>query len=290
MDKHKTIYPVGKMCKHLKVSRNAYYHWRSKRPGNKKDSRKTVLINEIKRIFKESRQTYGSPRIQVQLEKIGYKISRAYVAKLMKEENIRFKPKKRFINTTYSKHEYKIEKNTLDRQFKVEQLGKVWVSDITYIRVNDKWVYLTTMIDLADRQVVGWSLSKDMTYENTVLKAWNIGRKRRQIIDGFILHSDRGVQYACNKIRDIFMANDKINRSMSRKGNCWDNAVAESFFKTIKSEMIYRNEFKSFTHAYNQVYDYIENWYNIKRIHSSLGYKTPLEKEIELRAYYKLAA
>lgn len=278
------------MCKHLKVSRNAYYHWKSNRPGNKKHSRKVVLLNEIKRIFEASRQTYGSPRIQVELEKIGYNVSRAYVARLMKEESIRFKPKKRFINTTNSNHDYKIEKNTLDRQFKVEQLGKVWVSDITYIRVNDKWIYLTTMIDLADRQVVGWSLSKDMTYENTVLKAWNIARKRRQIIDGFLLHSDRGVQYACSKIRDMFMGNDKINRSMSRKGNCWDNAVAESFFKTIKSEMIYRNEFKSFTHAYNQVYDYIENWYNIKRIHSSLGYKTPLEKEIELRAYYKLAA
>ncbi|RUT72708.1 hypothetical protein DLK05_16930, partial [Ancylomarina longa] len=130
--------------------------------------------------------------------------------------------------------------------------------------VNDKWIYLTTMIDLADRQVVGWSLSKDMTYENTVLKAWNIARKRRQIIDEFLLHSDRGIQYACNKIRNVFRDNDKINRSMSRKGNCWDNAVAESFFKTIKSEMIYRNDFKSFTHAYNEVYDYIENWYNIK--------------------------
>ncbi len=278
------------MCKHLKVSRNSYYHWKSIKLTKKKYSRKAILVNEIKKIFKDSRQTYGSPRIQVELEKIGYKISRTYVGKLMKAENIRFKPKKRFINTTYSKHGYKIEKNTLDRQFKVEQLGKVWVSDITYIRVNDKWIYLTTMIDLADRQVVGWSLSKDMTYENTVLKAWNIARKRRQIIDGFILHSDRGVQYACNKIRDIFMDNDKINRSMSRKGNCWDNAVAESFFKTIKSEMIYRNKFKSFTHAYNHVYDYIENWYNVKRIHSSLGYKTPLEKEIELRAYYKLAA
>jgi len=290
MDKHKTIYPVGKMCKYLKVSRNSYYHWKSVRPGKKKYSRRTVLINEIKRIFKNSRQTYGSPRIQVELEKLGYNVSRTYVARLMQAENIRFKPKKRFINTTYSNHDYKIEKNTLNRQFKVEQLGKVWVSDITYIRVNDKWIYLTTMIDLADRQVVGWSLSKDMTYENTVLKAWNVARNRRQIVDGFILHSDRGIQYACNKIRNIFKDNDQINRSMSRKGNCWDNAVAESFFKTIKSELIYRNQFISFTHAYNQIYDYIENWYNIKRIHSSLGYKTPLEKEIELRAYYKLAA
>ncbi len=265
MDKHKKTYSVGKICKYLKVSRNSYYHWKSVKLAKKKDSRRTVLVNEIKRIFNDSRQTYGSPRIQAELEKLGYKISRAYVARLMKAENIRFKPKKRFVNTTYSKHHYKIEKNTLDRQFKVEQLGKVWVSDITYIRVNDKWIYLTTMIDLADRQVVGWSLSKDMTYENTVLKAWNTARKRRQIIHGFILHSDRGVQYACNKIRDLFMGNNKINRSMSRKRNCWDNAVVESFFKTIKSEMIYRNEFKSFTHAYNHVYDYIENWYNIKK-------------------------
>jgi putative transposase len=130
MDKHKKIYAVGKMCKYLKVSRNSYYHWKSVQLTKKKYSRRTVSVNEIKRIFKDSRQTYVSPRIQVEL---------------MKAEDIRFKPKKQFVNTTYSKHDYKIEKNTLDRQFKVEQLGKVWVSDITHIRVNNKWIYLTAM-------------------------------------------------------------------------------------------------------------------------------------------------
>ena len=147
------------------------------------------------------------------------------------------------------------------------------MSDITYIRVNNDWNYLTTVIDLADRKVVEWSLSGDMTTENTIMKAWLHAKSNRAISPGFIFHSDRGVQYASNKMVKLFSFNRKITQSMSRKGNCWDNAVAESFFKTIKNEWLYRFRYSSYSQLY-YLSEYI-NWYNTERIHSSLGYLPP---------------
>ena len=169
------------------------------------------------------------------------------------------------------------------------KLGEKWVSDITYIRVKDDWNYLTTIMDLADRRIVGWSLSEDMTTQNTIMKAWLSARNNRSITDGFIFHSDRGVQYASNKMTDLFSFNRKIMQSMSRKGNCWDNAVAESFFKTIKCEWLYRFKFNSYSQLYDSIHDYI-NWYNNERLHSSLGYLSPLEMEIKLRGFSNKAA
>lgn len=196
--------------------------------------------------------------------------------------------RKKFVQTTDSKHEYKVHSNILNRNFKATELGSKWVSDITYIRCNNKWVYLTTMIDLADRKVVGWSLSKDMTTENTVVKAWNVARCARGITEKFIMHSDRGVQYASDKFTCILANNERVTQSMSRKGNCWDNSVAESFFKSIKYEMIYRYTFMKFEVLYSAIEEYIR-WYNYKRIHSSLGYKTPFEIEMELNKEIKHA-
>ena len=148
---------------------------------------------------------------------------------------------------------------------------------------------ITTIIDLADRKIVGWSLSEDMTTENTIIKAWLSARKNRDINHGFLFHSDRGVQYASNKITTLFSYNRKITQSMSRKGNCWDNAVAESFFKTIKHEWLYRFKFNSYHQLFDAIEDYID-WYNCKRLHSSLGYLTPLEMELKLRGIIKIAA
>jgi len=287
---HKHNYTVEKMCKYLEVSKSAYYAWCANLCKDVQPYRKAILTQKIRDIYEDSNATYGSPRITVELHKKGFTVSRPYVARLMKDASIKYINKKRFINTTNSDHDYKIADNLLNRDFNPSKLGEVWVSDITYVRAGDNWIYLTTMIDLADRQVVGWSLSKDMTYENTVLKAWNAARKRRSITENFMLHSDRGVQYACNKIRGMFSLNKTIKQSMSRKGNCWDNAVAESFFKTIKSELIYRDKYHTFKQAYDAIYNYIENWYNIKRIHSALGYKTPLEMELKLRGYNNMAA
>lgn len=277
------------MCYYLKISRNAYYHW-LKDTGRKPSSHKLYLKSEIQRIYDFSTQTYGSYKIAKSMQSEGIKISRSYVALLMREMGVRSILSKKFVVTTDSKHTHPVAENKLNRAFKVDELGKVWVSDITYIRVNNEWVYLTTMIDLADRKVVGWSLSKDMTAENTVTKAWIKATSRRAIVDGFILHSDRGVQYACNQFRNIFPFHLKASQSMSRKGNCWDNAVAESFFKSIKYEMIYRYKFTSFQQLYDKVYEYIEHWYNTKRLHSSIGYMTPLQKEIQLKYNINLAA
>ena len=218
----------------------------------------------VQTVFAESRETYGSPRITEALSRKGIKVSRAYVALLMKEENICCYRKRKHKNTTQSNHKYKVADNILDRNFNPIKLSQHWVSDITYIRVAGRWVYLTTMIDLADRQVVGWSLSEDMTYTNTVLKAWRTACKRRAPCSDLILHSDRGVQYACNEMKKEFEGNH-MKQSMSRKGNCWGNAVAESFFKTIKVELIYKRKYLSFQQAYLDIFDYIENWCNIKR-------------------------
>ena len=154
------------------------------------------------------------------------------------------------------------------------------MSDITYIRISKRWYYLTIILDLADRKVLAWTLSDDMTTEHTIYKTWLLAKKRRAISENHIFHSDRGVQYASSMMKNLLDKNLKITRSMSRKGNCWDNAVAESFFKTLKYECVYRYKFNSFLKAYSVINQYI-NWYNTKRLHSALGYKTPLEVEQE---------
>ena len=165
----------------------------------------------------------------------------------MKQMGLKSILKRKFVSTTDSNHTQPIANNVLNREFSSLKIGKKWVSDITYIRINEDWNYLTTIIDLADRKVVGWSLSEDMTVKNTVLEAWIKARKVRAIDKEFIFHSDRGVQYASNKMTKLFTFNTSITQSMSRKGNCWDNAVAESFFKTIKHEWLYSFKFTSYS-------------------------------------------
>jgi len=267
-------YSVEKMCKCMKVSKNAYYHWIRHKDSIVIETPKKKLMDRISVIFEESRQIYGSCRIQKKLEREGLIYSRSYIGLLMKEMGLRSVLKRKYIVTTDSKHSFPIANNVLERDFSSSKLGEKWVSDITYIRVKDDWNYLTTIIDLADKKVVGWALSEDMTTENTIMKAWVVARENRAIIEGFIFHSDRGVQYASNKMFNLFSFNRKITQSMSRKGNCWDNAVAESFFKTIKHEWLYRFKFISYQQLYSSIEDYI-NWYNIERLHSSLGYIFP---------------
>lgn len=269
------------MCNLLMISRNSYYQWQ--RNSNRiKGNKTTILKSKIIQIWQENRKVYGSYKITKMLAREGYYYHPSYISRLMQQMGIKSQTKRKYVTTTDSNHDYKISPNILNRNFNVNKLGKVWVSDITYIRCKEKWVYLTTMLDLADRKIVGWSLSEDMTVENTVYKAWIRARKNREISDDFIFHSDRGVQYAANKMTNIFKHNKKINQSMSRKGNCWDNAVAESFFKTIKCELIYRKSFKTYIEAYNQIDKYIQ-WYNNKRIHEYLNYLTPLEMEVKLK-------
>lgn len=277
------------MCKVLEVSRNAFINWRKDKTQQRREHKKK-LISEIKNIHKLSFGSYGSPRIHRALKQKNIHVSRPLVARIMKQEGIRSKIRIRYVVTTDSKHNNPIASNVLNRQFRPTELGKVWVSDITYIKVNQDWAYLTTMIDLADRKVVGWSISTDMTTENTVIAAWNKAQMNRDIQPGFILHSDRGVQYCSKAFQDILNNNKLVTQSMSRKGNCWDNAVAESFFKTIKYECLNQYKFNTLKELKQVVFDYIERWYNRQRMHSALNYKTPLEKEIELTSNLKNVA
>ncbi len=278
---HKDLFTVEKMCKCLKVSKNAYYHWLNNKDMVPRAGKTTMLKQRIRSIFYQNKEIYGSYRIQKQLQREGSGYSRSYISVLMKQMGLRSVLKRKWVTTTDSDHGLPIAENVLDRDFSCNELGKKWVSDITYLRVGNDWNYLTTMIDLADRKVVGWSLSEDMTTDNTVLKAWIEARKARNITEDFIFHSDRGSQYSSGRMRNIFGPNINITTSMSRKGNCWDNAVAESFFKTIKHEWLYRFKFKSYLCAYNSIEEYII-WYNTQRLHSSLGYRSPLEMELIL--------
>jgi len=289
IERNKNDYPVEKMCKCMRVSKSGYYHWKNKEQTPKTVTNRMLLKERIREIFKESRSIYGSARIQKMLEREGLNYSRSYISVLMKEMELKSVLSRKYVVTTDSSHQFPIANNKLNREFNSLQLGEKWVSDITYIRVSDNWMYLTTIMDLADRKIVGWSLSKDMTTKNTVFKAWIKARETRDIKHGFVFHSDRGVQYASKKMTNLFTFNNKITQSMSRKGNCWDNAVAESFFKTIKHEWLYRFKFTSEGQLFNAIDDYI-NWYNTKRIHSSLNYLTPLEKEIELSELLKKVA
>jgi len=211
----------------------------------------------------------------------------------MKDMGLKSVLRKKYVVTTDSKHSFPLANNELNREFTSLKLGQKWVSDITYIRVNDEWNYLTTIIDLADRKVVGWALSEDMTTENTIMKAWIAARRNRTIIEEFIFHSDRGVQYASNKMTMLLSFNRKITQSMSRKDlrlrKVKNDAVAESFFKTIKHEWLYRFKFTAYQQLYSSIEDYI-NWYNNERLHSSLDYLSPLEIEVKLRGFSKIAA
>lgn len=194
----------------------------------------------------------------------------------MQKAGIRSITKKKFVATTDSKHSYPVAPNLLNREFKVEAPGKVWVSDITYIRTLEGWMYLTVIIDLFDRKVIGWPISSTLKASGTIAQAWIMALLNRPLTGQLIFHSDRGIQYACGELKEL-IRNPLVIQSMSRKGNCWDNAVAESFFKTIKTEWIYRFVYTTKKQAVTSIFEYIETWYNTQRRHSALNYLSPAE-------------
>jgi transposase InsO family protein len=270
------------MCKCLSISKSAFYYWDSRFISKKaEDSEESRLIKDT---FKKYRGDYGSPRLEIELHKIGYRKSRSTIARNMNKQGLKVNRKRKFRTTTDSNHGFEIAPNLLDRKFSAESIGTKWVSDITYIRVAHKWAYLTVIIDLADRMVVGWSLSATMSAKSTVIRAFKRALIFRKPEDGLIFHSDRGVQYACNEFKSLINRHN-VRQSMSRKGNCWDNAVAESFFKTIKVESIYKYQFKNLSEAYSVIFEYIRGWYNTSRIHSALGNITPLQAFINKSKY-----
>ncbi|MGI4806126.1 MAG: IS3 family transposase [Janthinobacterium lividum] len=240
------------------------------------------LTGQILKVHADSKGTYGSPRITKELNRGGIKVSRPRVARLMQKAKIRSIIKRKFRVTTDSTHKFPVMENKLGRDFKPGIVGTAWVSDITYIKTRQGWLYLTTVIDLGDRRVIGWALSSGMKAMETVIPAFKMAQKNRPISRELLFHSDRGVQYACNEFRNLLNKNQLITRSMSRKGNCWDNAVAESFFKTLKAECIYQNKLETKQQATLLIFEYIEIWYNRKRLHSALGYVSPNEFEKQL--------
>jgi len=281
IEENKSIFPIEVMCKALRVSASAFERWR--KLGDKiSDKRK--LDNQkytpiIKEIFEKSRKTYGSPRIRAALEKLGYPVSRKRVHRIMVANGLRTKMGRKYRNVSGMSSATYNAKNLLGQNFDVKRMNEVWVSDLTYIPTKEGWIYLTTIMDLYNRQIIGWSLSKERTAIKTTLPAWAKAISTRKITQPLLFHSDRGIEYACNAFRALLKSNPLISQSMSRRGNCWDNAVAESFFKTIKYELIKDQKFKNFEEAEPVITEFIEVWYNKERLHSVLGYKTPYEVE-----------
>jgi len=269
-------FAVEKMCKAFNVSRSGYHDWLNRRP-----SRRAIEAEKIKKMIRyvhqQSKGRYGSPKITEELKFKGVSISRPRVARMMRSEGIRSIIHKRYrVSTTDSKHNYQVSDNHLKRNFKTQSPGQVWVSDITYIATYQGWLYLTIIMDLYDRKIIGWALSRTLTTTDTIMAAWRMALINRPISSQLIFHSDRGVQYASNEFRQV-LSNKPVTQSMSRKADCWDNAVAENFFKILKSELIYHSKFQTRLHAKNEVFEFIEIWYNRKRRHSYLGYLTPNE-------------
>jgi putative transposase len=269
------------MCKILGIGRSSYYQWLEKNSGDSPPPpKKDELMDKIVATYFECNQCYGSPKLTVELQKSGTKVSRITVAKKMKIKGLRARTYRRFrVATTDSKHKEPIAENLLGRNFDTDARGKVWVSDITYLHTKQGFLYLTVVVDLYDRKAVGWALSEGMAASETVLPAWRMALDNRPPQQGLIFHSDRGVQYACEAFRNALKCKGAV-QSMSRKGDCWDNAVAESFFASLKKEAIHGFQLKSREMLKSEVFEYIEIWYNRKRRHSYIGNMTMLEKEI----------
>lgn len=278
MADHKDLYTIERMSRVFGVSRSGYYRWLNSEPSSR-TKENHQLKKRIHQIWLDSRKKYGSPRIHRQLLRDGSKVSRPRVARLMQKMGIASKIRRKWVVTTDSRHNHPVAPNLLGRRFTTTQIGEVFVSDITYIPSRDGWLYLTTVMDLADRQIVGWSFSNSMDAKSTSIEALKMARKRRTLAEEAIFHSDRGVQYACQSFVNELSATGNVRQSMSRKGNCWDNAAAESFFKTLKAELDMDEPFETYQQARAAIFEFIEIWYNRKRLHSALDYQTPAEME-----------
>jgi putative transposase len=266
-------FPVRLMCEVLNVSRSGYYAWVD-RPASARRERRAGLIERIREVHEESGGTYGSPRVAVELREQGESMSENTVAKYMRAAGIGVKPRRSFVpRTTDSDHPHPIAPNVLERDFDASAPDQKWACDLTYIWTDEGWLYLSVVLDLFSRRVVGWSMTDHMRSAG-VAEALAMAIKRRRPGEGLIHHSDRGVQYACGDYRDLLKRHG-IVASMSRSGNCYDNACAESFFGTLKTELVHRTRYATRSEARGSVFAWIECWYNRKRRHSSLGYVSP---------------
>jgi len=270
------MFSVKRMCDCLGVTRSSYYDWREGASYLPKEEEK-ILLEKIETIFNESRQTDGTRRIKRALFREDLSVSRRRIARLMKKKGLSCKTKPRYQSTTNSKHSLPVSDNLLNRQFNVDSVDTHYVGDITYIGTQEGWLYLAAVIDLFSRNVVGWNMKDHMRAE-LVNDALLMALWKRKPEKGLLWHSDRGAQYASESHRQILQEHG-ISQSMSRKGNCWDNAVSESFFHTLKTELTHGIQFKTKEEAKKAIFEYIEVFYNRVRMHSANDYLSPIEFE-----------
>jgi len=262
-------------CDVMQVSLSGYYDWQS-RPMSKRDIENQNLLLMLQKSFAQSHKTYGIIRLQADMDKHGTHVNHKRVARLKRKNGIYPKQFRRFVSTTDSNHGSAVAKNELNREFDDVEKNQVWVSDITYIATNDGWAYLAVIIDLYSRKVIGWDVDNHMRASLVCNAVENAIASRKCLPQMF--HSDRGVQYVSEKLEKI-LDRKKVTISMSRKGNCWDNAVSESFFGSLKQELVHHEKYENLTKARSSLFKYIEAFYNPKRLHSTLGYKSPDEYE-----------
>ncbi len=276
IDGYRNAFPVDRMCQVFEVSASGYYAWQN-RPASRRTQENAELLKEIQDIHQMSRQTYGSPRVHAELVARGLAVGKNRVARLMRAEHIRARRKK----TTDSHHNYPVAPNLLNQEFESQRPNQKWLSDITYIWTAEGWLYLATVMDLFSRKIVGWAM-EDTLASCLVEKAFGMAVQTRQPAAGLLHHSDRGSQYAGDPYQ-VQLARYYMQVSMSRTGNCYDNAPMESFFSTLKVDQVHFQNYESRQEAKTDIFEYIEGFYNRIRRHSSLGYLSPVEFE---RQYY----
>ena len=274
ISEHKKAFPIYMLCKTLNVSRSGYFSWLKRVPSDqaKKTQQLGLLVMKIQKRYRGS---CGSRRMNAELNKLGIKSGRKKAATLMKQVNASYTPAKKYRITTDSKHRFNVSPNLLNRKFSVDSPNQVWVSDITYIWTQEGWLYLAVVIDLFNREVVGLAIDRSITTKLIEI-AFNQAKLKHQPKSGLIFHSDRGSQYCSNSFQNLLKFYG-MKSSMSRKGNCWDNSVAESFFASLKKERVMRTAYKSREEVKIDVLDYVYMFYNSNRVHSYLNYKTPME-------------
>jgi transposase InsO family protein len=268
----KAAFPIRLLCRTLHVSRAGFYAWHARAPARRRGADERLGI-EIAAIHAESRQRYGSPRIHAELQDRGCRTGRKRVARLMRVRGLAARRRRRFRVTTQSQHPFPIAPNLLARQFERAVPDQAWVTDITYIPTGEGWLYLAVILDLCSRFAVGWAMSERIT-DDLTLDALDMALARRRPAQGLLHHSDRGSQYASGDYQRV-LAQHGIVCSMSRRGNCWDNAVAESFFATLKVELVHDATWNTRAAARRALFEYLEPFYNGRRRHSALGYLSP---------------
>lgn len=274
IQENRSSFPVVKMCRSFSISPSGYYRWQN-RPCSARRDENNRIRQRIRELYAEHNGMAGSPMITGDLRsEPGFAtVGKNRVARHMKDMGLRCRTTKKFVVTTDSKHDEPVAPNLLNREFSVSSPNTAWVSDITYVKVGPRWMYLTVFIDLFSRIVVGWDLS-DSLDRNSMIRAFHKALWRRRPSEGLLVHSDRGVQYASVDFREL-LKEKKFVQSMSRKGNCWDNAVAESFFHTLKTQLIYHKRFENKEEMEQALFNYIEIYYNRRRRHSTNGYQSP---------------